>query len=185
MWKIIGAMLILLVSFTTTVSAHTGITNSTPADGEVVTAEVHEIVLEFNTNIESTSTVKVLNENGEEIIVSNIQVNDNLMTVAFISPLDNGTFSVDWKIIGGDGHPIQGNYSFSVSQEDAVDSTIVEEGPPESPTDPIEETKDNPVEQQIEDTSKLASNDVLVVFLVVLFSIAGGFFGWVVGRRQK
>ena len=129
MKRIISATLILLFAFSSAVSAHTGLTSSSPADGEDVAEDVHEIVLEFNTKIETTSTVKVFNENEEEIIVSNIQVNDNVMTGGFMSPLDNGTYTVDWKIIGADGHPIQGTYSFMVNQDELEDPVASEEIP--------------------------------------------------------
>ncbi|QNK89122.1 copper resistance protein CopC [Sporosarcina sp. resist] len=116
MKRIISATLILLFAFTTTVSAHTGLTTSLPADGEDITEDVHEVVLEFNSKIESSSTVKVFNENKEEIIVNNIQTSDNVMTGAFMSPLDNGTYTVEWKIIGADGHPIQGTYTSTTTK---------------------------------------------------------------------
>ena len=178
-------ILIVFLLQSEVVSAHTGITSSTPADGEVIVEEIHEVVLEFNTEIESTSTVNVSDENGEEIAISNLEIIDHIMTAAFMSPLDNGTYIVEWKIIGADGHPIQGSYSFTVSQDNAGDSNINEKSPSETPVIPNEKTADRPVEQSIEDTSKIASNDVLVIILVVLFTIAGGFFGWMIGRRQK
>ena len=184
MKRIMSATLILLFAFATTVSAHTGLTSSSPAEAEVVAEDIHEVVLEFNSKIESMSTVKVFNEHEEEIIISTIQVNDNVMTGAFMSPLDNGTYTVDWRIIGADGHPIQGGYSFVVSQEETIDQ-VADEKTSETPAKPIEESVEKPVEQEIEDSSKLASNDVLVVILVVLFTIAGGFIGWIIGRRQK
>ena len=184
MKRIISATLVLLFAFSSAVSAHTGLTSSSPADGEEVTEDVHEIVMEFNTKIETTSTVKVFNENKEEIIVSNTQVSDNVMTGGFMSPLDNGTYTVEWKIIGADGHPIQGTYSFVVSQDELEDPAVSEETQ-ETPVVPIEESVEKPVEQAIEDSSKIASNDVLVVILVILFTIAGGFIGWIIGRRQK
>jgi copper resistance protein C len=140
--------------------------------------------LEFNTKIETRSTIKVFNVIEEEIIVSNIQVNDDVLTGAFRSPLDDGGYTVDWKIIGADGHPIKGGYSFVVSQDELVDPVASEELPDTIPT-PIEEPVEKPVEQKVEDSSKIASNDVLVVILVALFTIAGGFFGWIIGRRQK
>ena len=118
-----------MFAFSSAVSAHTGLTSSSPADGEEVAEDVHEIVLEFNTKIETTSTVKVFNENKEEIIISNTQVNDNMMTGGFMSPLDNGTYTVEWKIIGADGHPIQGTYSFMVSQDELEDPAVSEEIP--------------------------------------------------------
>ena len=184
MKRIISATMILLFVFSSTVSAHTGLTRSSPADGEEVVGDVHEIVMEFNTKIEKTSTVKVFNENKEEISIANTQVSDNIMTGGFMSPLDNGIYTVEWKIIGADGHPIQGTYSFVVSQDELEDPTVVEEFQ-ETPTEPFGEPVEKTVEQPVEVPSKIASNDVLVVILVVLFTIAGGFIGWVIGRRQK
>lgn len=184
MKRIISATLILLFTFTTTVSAHTGLTISSPADGEYITEDVYEIVLEFNSKIESTSTVKVFDESKEEIIISNTQVSDNVITGGFMSPLDNGAYTVEWKIIGADGHPIQGTYSFMVSQDELEEPVVTEENQETSDV-PKEESIEEPVEQSIEDSSKIASNDVLVLILVILFTIAGGFFGWILGRRQK
>ncbi|WP_203247674.1 copper resistance CopC family protein [Sporosarcina beigongshangi] len=180
MKRIISATLILLFAYTSTVSAHTGLTSSSPANGEEVAEEVYEIVMEFNSKIESTSTVKVFNEIKEEIIIGNTQVTDNVMTGGFMSPLENGTYTVEWKIIGADGHPIEGTYSFIVNQEELEDPSKSEESR-ETPAEPIED----PVEQLVEVPSKVASNDVLVVILVALFTIAGGFFGWIIGRRHK
>ncbi|WP_432359764.1 copper resistance CopC family protein [Sporosarcina sp. UB5] len=179
MKRIISVTLILLFAFATNVSAHTGLTSTSPADGEVLVEDIYEIVLEFDTKIESTSTVKVFNEKNEEL-VSNAQVNDNVMTSGFMEPLDNGTYTVKWKIIGADGHPMQGTYSFMVSQDELQES-IESEETKETPVAPTEE----PPEQPVDVSSKIASNDVLVVILVILFTLAGGFFGWIIGRRQK
>ncbi|QUW20943.1 copper resistance protein CopC [Sporosarcina sp. Marseille-Q4063] len=175
--------LLLLIMSSNAVYAHTSLTNSSPIDGEEINEEVHEIELEFNTKIETTSTVKVFDENEEEVTL-NTQVNDNVMTGGFISPLDNGTYTVEWKIIGADGHPIQGTYSFTVNQNE-IDDTAVPEETDETPAEPKEESLEKPVEQAIEDSSKIASNDVLVVILVTLFTIAGGFIGWFIGRRKS
>lgn len=184
MKRIIFATLIFVFAFSSAASAHSGLTSSSPADGEEVAEDVHEIVLEFNTKIETTSTIKVFNAIEEEIIVSNIQVIDNKMTGAFKSPLDDGEYTVNWKIIGADGHPIPGSYAFVVSQDALVDPVASEETPGEIAT-PIEVGVKKPIEQKVEDSSKIASNDVLVVILIALFTIAGGFFGWIIGRREK
>lgn len=183
MKRIISTTLILLFAFSASAYAHTGLTSSSPADGEDIAEEVYEIVLEFNTKIESTSIVKVFNENSEEI-ASNTQVNGSVMTSGFMEPLEGGTYSVEWKIIGADGHPILGTYSFTVSQEE-IQAPVESEEIKETPVSPKEEPGEKSVGQPVEVPSKIASNDVLVVILVVLFTIAGGFFGWIIGRRQK
>ena len=184
MKKVIYATLVLLFTFSSTGFAHTALTSTSPADGEEVTEDIYEIVLEFNTKVETISTVKVFNQNKEEIIVGSTQVSDNVMTGGFMSPLDNGTYTVEWKIIGADGHPIRGTYSFIVSQDELEDPAAPEETQ-ETPVAPIEETVEKPEESEIEDPSKIASNDVLVVILVILFTIAGGLFGWITGRRKS
>lgn len=183
MKRIISATLFLMFAFSASVYAHTGLTSSSPADGDYLTEEINEIVLEFNTKIESTSTLKVFNEESEEI-VTNAQVNDKIITGGFMAPLDNGTYTVEWKIIGGDGHPIQGTYSFMVNKAELKDHVVSEEAE-ETSVIPTEETEEKPVKQQVEASSKIASNDVLVVILIVLFTIAGGSFGWIIGRRQN
>ena len=181
MKRVIYATLLVLLLFSPTASAHTSLTNSSPADGDVITEEIHEIVLEFNTKIESTSTLKVFNEMNEEV-VSHTEVNDHVMTSGFMEPVDNGTYTVEWKIIGADGHPIQDTYSFMVSREDKNLAELEnDEEIPFAPNENLEEK----IVQPIEAPSKIASNDVLVVILVILFTLAGGFIGWFIGRRQK
>lgn len=181
--RIIFSTLILLFAFSSSVYAHTGLTNSLPSDGEVITEDIYEVILEFNTEIESTSTVKVINKENEEIGI-NVLASNNVMTGGFMAPLDNGTYTVEWKIIGVDGHPIQGEYPFTVNQENSQNQIAAEDS--EEPSDiPREEIEEKKVELPIEPSTKLASNDVLVVILVVLFTIAGGFFGWIIGRRQN
>lgn len=182
MKRIMFITLISLLFCSPTASAHTSLTSSSPADGDVITEEIHEIVLEFNTKIELTSSMKVFNEKNEEIS-SHTQVNDNVMTSSFMEPFENGTYTAEWKIIGADGHPIQGSFSFVVNQEE-IQNGVEGEGSDEMPPASTE-NREEEIGQPIEDSSKIASNDVLVVLLVILFTLAGGFIGWFIGRGQK
>jgi copper resistance protein C len=178
--KKLMVLLLFLLLQSRTAYAHTALTGSTPADGDVLAEEVHQIVLEFNTVIEPTSTVTVTGDNGEEIEISHIHVDGDVMTGAFPSPLSDGTYTVNWRIIGADGHPIQGNYSFEVNQGEPEEPSAGE-----TPTPPVEENTEQPEGQTAEATPKIASNDVLVIILVALFTIAGGLVGWMIGRGRK
>lgn len=180
--KLISLTLFLFFIFSSSVYAHTGLTSSSPAEGDNITDEINEIVLEFNSKIEPTSTIKVFNEKNEEIAINTL-VSDSIITGGFMTPLDTGTYSVEWKIIGADGHPIQGTYSFIVNKD--VEESVAAEESKVAPVVSTEEIEEKPVDQQVEVPTKIASNDVLVVILVILFTIAGGFFGWIIGRRQN
>lgn len=180
--RIIFSTLIFIFTLSASVYAHTGLTKSSLSDGEVITEDIYEVKLEFNTEIES-GTVKVINKENEEIGI-NVLVSNNGMTGGFMTPLDNGIYTVEWKIIGVDGHPIQGEYPFTVNREGSQNQIEAEDT--EEPSDiPGEEIEEKKIELPIESSTKLASNDILVVILVVLFTIAGGFFGWIIGRGQN
>lgn len=185
MKRILCIVLILFFTFTSLGSAHTGLTNSVPGEGEEVKGEINEIVLEFNTTIETASTVKVFDEQEKEVHLGHTQVTENVMKAGFLSPLENGLYTVEWKIIGADGHPIQGTYSFAVSQIE-IESPSISDEAQDTAAETKEEKEEETMEQPaVSNQSKIASNDVLVIILVLLFSIAGGFFGWIIGRRQS
>ncbi|QDY47028.1 copper resistance protein CopC (plasmid) [Planococcus glaciei] len=64
MKKIIALTLLVFFLSGPSAFAHTGLESSTPAEGEVVTEELQEMVLAFNTELEKASsfTVKMLRE---------------------------------------------------------------------------------------------------------------------------
>ncbi|WP_449444109.1 copper resistance CopC family protein [Ureibacillus acetophenoni] len=52
----------------------------------------------------------LLNSNGESISVANISVNGNVLSGSLTDPLENGVYTVDWSVIGGDGHLIEDSF---------------------------------------------------------------------------
>ncbi|MBM7603669.1 methionine-rich copper-binding protein CopC [Metabacillus crassostreae] len=104
--------------------AHTTITNSTPSEGAVVTSDLSELSVEFAEEIENQSTLLLTNENGEDIPLDSITVNDNIVTGNLSTPLENGNYTITWKIAAKDGHAISGEIPFTVeaiTKEDSVE----------------------------------------------------------------
>ncbi|MFD1130573.1 copper resistance protein CopC [Paenibacillus provencensis] len=96
--------------------AHTQIEESFPTDGEVVTTEFSEITLTFNTSIEALSSFKLFDQNNQEVPLNDIILETNRMErhITDGTDLKNGEYTVEWKIVGKDGHPIEGEYNFTV-----------------------------------------------------------------------
>ena len=108
------------------VLAHTSLQESLPKEGEVVTETIQELRLIFNTKIEQTSKFGVTNSVGESLTLENFAIEENKIQANFLQPLENGSYEVTWTIVGADGHPIKGAYSFSVyvpSDEELVQKT--------------------------------------------------------------
>lgn len=107
--------LLLVLVFPTATWAHSKLESSTPAADAKITESVKEVNLSFNENIdENLSTLKVKNAQGEEVEVSEVKVNQNTMAGTLAGPLPSGSYTVEWKIVGGDGHPVDGTYAFEV-----------------------------------------------------------------------
>jgi len=123
------AIFLLLLVIPNAVYAHTGLKSSNPENNQIVKEQLKEIALTFNTDIEPLSSFEVVDDNGTEYKVSDINIDKSQMIGTMAEPLNDGTYTVNWKIIGRDGHPIKGTLTFRVEVPLA-----------ETPTFPSEET---------------------------------------------
>ncbi len=97
------------------VDAHTYLQESIPNQGEVVTKPISELLLTFETKIENGSKLELVNRsNDSTIIPEEITIETNRMEARF-PDLTTGEYRVIWKVIGADGHIIEGDYSFTVN----------------------------------------------------------------------
>lgn len=189
-------VLLSLVLIPTSAFAHTGLENSTPQDQQVVT-EVKEIVLEFNTKVEKTSNFTVKSEQGEVIEVSNVQINGKVMKGDITKPLQDGSYTVNWKIVGTDGHPIEGKFSFVVKNsrlENPVPSNSQGNGTPsDNPTNnlnnhPSSNTSDQPktnTPRKSAHTENPAVVNTILWGAAALFCIALVCLVWMTRKKGK
>lgn len=113
--KLFLCTFIFFIGFVNNALAHTGLESSSPQNGEVVVEDLKQIALNFETKVEQNSTFELKSSNGDSIPVESITLSDNQMVGSLSNSLENGDYQVNWKIIGADGHPIEGDFSFSVN----------------------------------------------------------------------
>jgi copper resistance protein C len=178
--KLVLITIALMFVFTNNTLAHTGLDTSSPENGGVVTEELREIVLTFEGKIEQGSTLAVSDSNGQSIPVEDIFIEDAQMTGTLPNALVNGDYTAVWNIIGADGHPIQGEFSFTVivpgseklaeSEDDSQNANL--DG---APLEDVEDTKEN-------GKSQLSSYLIPVIVIVLIAIIVGVFIGL---RRKR
>ena len=182
------AAALLATSISTSAFAHSHLGGSNPADGDVVTEPLNEIVLEFDGQIEQGSFIDVTTTEGQAIELQEIIIGEGTLTGTVAEPLPNDEYQVNWSIISADGHPLEGEFSFTVN---AAVPESVEEETKNPETGIVEETTES-AEQTTEDQeSATSANEVekesssmtviLIVLLVVI--VAGGFF--LLTKRKK
>jgi methionine-rich copper-binding protein CopC len=187
-----------LLVFSATVSAHTGLEKSYPAEGQTITDELQEITLEFETKIETGSAFSLIFEDGNEVLIENIQIVENRLSATPIEPVKNGNYTLKWKIVGADGHPIEGEYKFVVAQEieepnaannpndDSNGSTTTTEkgSTTKSPTPAKEEAGNtSAVSEEIDESND--SNPIIPIVIGILLLIAIGTAIWLVKKGKK
>ncbi|MCA0173838.1 copper resistance protein CopC [Bacillus sp. RAR_GA_16] len=186
MKKIVVLTIACLLTFGNLTYAHTGIESSNPEDGSTITEELNKVTLTFETEIEETSSFELQNASGQTVAVDNITVENNTMTGTFDQPIENGDYEATWKIIGVDGHPIEGTFSFSV---DAPESELAEEeSTSEEATDDSEE-KDTQVQADKEetkaDTAEEESSNGAVIGIVIAVLVIVLIGSVLLMRRKK
>ncbi|GGB59784.1 copper resistance CopC family protein [Fictibacillus barbaricus] len=153
--------------------AHSELESATPAEGEKVTTDLETVVLTFSTKIESLSTIKLKNDNKE--IPLQVSVEDDQMIGKMNAPLENGNYTVEYKVIGADSHVIEGNYTFSVERPEQA---LQEEGQEKQEDDAEQALPEADKKDQPKNPSYFAP---LTIGLVILIAIVS-FFAF---RRKR
>ncbi|GAA1556856.1 copper resistance protein CopC [Actinomadura kijaniata] len=91
--------------FAAPASAHTRLISSTPGK-DATAANVTEVALVFSDRIRAAKVV-VRNEEGEEFQTGDAARSDRTVTQPLERALPAGRYTVAWRVVGEDGHPIQ------------------------------------------------------------------------------
>ncbi|OME75961.1 hypothetical protein BK120_30320 [Paenibacillus sp. FSL A5-0031] len=130
------SFLLLLIVFPQITFAHTKLQNSSPEANTTVLKETKEIVMEFNTTVEPLSSFKMKNKDGNELKIGTTEIVENRIIGTFDESIPNGVYTVEWKIVGRDGHPIQGDFNFTVAVPDETSEPSQEQPPTLTPSEP-------------------------------------------------
>lgn len=116
---VIASLCTLLVAIgfavATPAAAHSDLTSSTPASGDVVDTAPPEITLVFNEEIGQTGLQVVAQGPAGSVPLGTPTVTGNTIAVPWPQDAGGGDFRVSYRVVSADGHPIDGTISFTVS----------------------------------------------------------------------
>ena len=156
MKALVLSILAALVLFVPNAAAHTYLSETTPEDGATVTENVSQIVLKYEGKIEQGSTFKAVAADGTEYVPANVELVDGVLTGTFEPALPNDVYTVQWNSISQDGHPLSGEFSFT------VDAPVVEE-----PVEQVQEetTEETPVETTVASEEETTEKTSPLIFI--------------------
>jgi copper transport protein len=119
-------------------AAHATLVSSTPANDAVVVRPPSSVVLRFSEPVESAfGAVRVYDSDVRRVDAGRvIQPDENTVEAAIDRRLGRGTYTVTWRVVSADSHPVSGAFVFHVGAPGAnpagVASQVANGGAPRS-----------------------------------------------------
>jgi methionine-rich copper-binding protein CopC len=110
--------LAILFAGVTAAGAHARLQRADPRAKSTVRTPPAQVRLWFSERLEPAfSSVRVLNESGEQVDKADSRVDPNAPKQLHVSlnALPPGTYKVIWRVLSVDGHVTEGNFTFRVA----------------------------------------------------------------------
>jgi copper transport protein len=96
-------------------NAHAAFRSVTPADGATVTAPPAAVVIEFTRDVgDNVREATLVPPTGSELEES-WNADGVRITITPPARMEAGTWTVRWRVLGGDGHPLTGTSTFTIA----------------------------------------------------------------------
>ena len=96
-------------------AAHEQLLESRPGDGEALADPPREVVLTFTSDIVPIAPIVLVRDSaGNAVAEGEPAIEGNVVTAALPVDLADGSYLVVWRVVSGDGHPIEGTFPFTV-----------------------------------------------------------------------
>lgn len=149
------ALSALIVGIAAGASAHSVLLGTDPEDEAQLAAAPDEVSLTFNEDITDLGTeVIITTGDGEDVSEGETQIAGPVVTQALADARPAGTYTVTWRAVSADGHPISGEFSFTAAE--AAGLAPAEEQTEDPAEDPAET---GPAETGPSETDDAAGTD--------------------------
>lgn len=102
------------------VSAHASLTGSDPADGATLAAAPTAVSLTFSENVGNGQLVATAPD-GSSVDVTGVAASGHTLGGTIADADQKGRYTLAYRVVSADGHPISGTIHYSVTQGRSVD----------------------------------------------------------------
>lgn len=173
-------------------SAHDELVSSDPADGATLDAAPEALTLTFSANInaEPSATEVQVTDAAGTALAGTPAVLDNVLTV----PVDaaegeaSGAITVLWKVVSSDGHPISGEFAFTVNAPaPTATPSATASAEPSASADPsaTPEPSETEIAPPMDEDSTFGEVWPWIVGLVLFAAVGGAVLYLLVSRSRR
>ncbi|WP_314646761.1 copper resistance protein CopC [uncultured Microbacterium sp.] len=174
--------------------AHDELVTSYPAAGSSVVNSPDEITLGFSaalTELDGSAVIEVIDETGNDVAQDEADVSTTFVTQHLSQEATPGLYNVRWKVVSSDGHPISGEYTYTVEGPATTPPTAAAEASPTPTPTPTENAETptpspSPATQTYGGTASGGGEFPPVLYLLAPILILGcGVIGVVMAGRRR
>jgi copper resistance protein C len=177
----LGVLGVLLVSIVLTASpamAHDQLVETSPADAAVVDTAPVEVTLRFTEEVMNISSqVIVRGPTGEVLADTEAVVSGSLVSAPLPAGLANGSYTVAWRVVSGDGHPIEGTLGFTIAASADPAAPVAPLATPTSPGAPLASSTPVPTSgtaTEAADAGSMTGPSTIGIVLGLLAAVVAG-----------
>jgi methionine-rich copper-binding protein CopC len=129
---LLGGLVLLLGPGVGVASAHAELLGTTPGDGSVLSQAPTAVVLTFDEPVQPQggATIVVTAPDGSRVAAGAAVLAGNMVRSNIHSLPAAGTYTVAYRVVSDDGHPVEGQFSFAArapatQRPAAADSAVV------------------------------------------------------------
>ena len=98
-------------------SAHDRLVSSNPEHGEELDEQPDWLEMEFSGQLQQVGAeIKVMHD-GTDVSAGEITIEDRTLKSALPDDLKPGAYTVNWRVVSEDGHPISGTFDFTLKDD--------------------------------------------------------------------
>ncbi|MFF3419115.1 copper resistance protein CopC [Streptomyces sp. NPDC002698] len=164
-----GVLVLVLFGGVNGASAHAALTGTDPQEGSVLKSAPRQVTLTFSESIGLfDDSFRVLDPENRRVRTGEPEHADGRADTAGVTlprGLGNGTYTVAWRVVSADSHPVSGAFTFSI-------------GKPSATRAPLPPTAGDPASSALYDIARHATYTGLALLIgAVTFVLVCGFPG--------
>lgn len=152
----LAVLMLVLLAPLSPASAHDAVTGTNPEDGQNLETVPEAIDIVFtDTPLSLGSQILVEDDQGENWATGEVEIAGNTASQALNPDTPAGEYTVTWRVVSSDSHPIEGTFSFTAA-EAAADPSSTPSTPASSQSPPAATTTE-PTTAPVTDAAAPAS----------------------------
>lgn len=123
LWAMLAAVLVS-AAVVSPAAAHTDLVSSDPQDGQTLSSAPDRVTLRFGEDM-LAGGAKIVAEDadGAAVDVGPVEVNGPRVSAVWPSAAAAGTYTVAWRAVADDGHPLEGTLRFEITSPSPTAAT--------------------------------------------------------------